>query len=193
MGSYMEITRSTSLERSTDGREWTSDLISVLEERFRDPAGGYFEGLTEEWATPAAGAGLLVGDPSHKTISTHLNALNTLANAHSRGYADLSTQIGELIELVEVQAEPRQFEFIKNVEGTAVVRPGFLGLPTDKSLELGVVGRSGDRKLQNLRIESLRQVLSQWTTRGVALAVDNGDPVVGDGRDRKRKPGPAVF
>jgi mannose/cellobiose epimerase-like protein (N-acyl-D-glucosamine 2-epimerase family) len=76
----------------------------VLEERFRDPAGGYFEGLTEEWATPAAGAGLLVGDPSHKTISTHLNALDALANVHARGYADLTSQISELIELVDVRA-----------------------------------------------------------------------------------------
>jgi len=80
------------------------DLIDVLSSRFRDPEGGYWEGLTADWQLPDASAGLLILNPTHKTISTHLNGLNVLATAHVRGFGDLRDQIEELLFLVDSRA-----------------------------------------------------------------------------------------
>lgn len=88
---------------SSEALGLAGEVLDIIRDRFADPGHGYWEDRTTDWGVPS-GPGMLVADPDHKSIATHLNALHVLSRAHEAGLADLAGSIGELLDLVDGRA-----------------------------------------------------------------------------------------
>lgn len=103
----MALDAAIEFRRATQTREaerLASDLLETIDTRFRDGNDGYTEGFATDWGPLPHGAGLLAEDGSHKTVPSHINALQVLTNAHEAGLADLTTNLLTLIDIIDQRA-----------------------------------------------------------------------------------------